>query len=169
MEKLYAPWRTNYVKNLDEKREKNKNDCVFCQAFSEDADEKHWILKRFSTCALMLNKYPYNPGHLLILPFDHKPDLISVDKTTRIEMTEVMTESIEMLKRIIKPEAFNTGLNLGSASGGGIPSHLHYHILPRWNGDSNFLPLLADTKVISVDLQKVFNELKKDAEQITIK
>lgn len=168
MEKLYAPWRTDYVKNLEPKKEKNKNDCVFCQAFSESEDEKHWILKRFKHCALMLNKYPYNPGHLLILPLDHKPDLISVDKNTRLEMTEVVTQGIELLKKTINPEGFNVGLNLGSASGGGIPSHLHYHILPRWNGDSNFLPLLAGTKVISVDLNTVFEKLKIEAEKISV-
>ena len=168
MKKMYAPWRTDYVKSLGPDKEKNKNDCVFCQGFSEADDEKHWILKRFKTCALMLNKYPYNAGHLMVLPLEHKPDLISVDKTTRTEMTEVVTQSIELLKATFKPDAFNVGLNLGAASGGGIPSHLHYHVLPRWNGDTNFLPLLADTKVISVDLKKIFEALKAHTEKITI-
>ena len=103
MKKLYAPWRTDYVKNLEQKKEKNKNDCVFCQAFSENNDTKHWILKRFSTCVLILNKYPYNAGHLLVLPLDHKPDLISVNKETRLEMTEVVTQSIELLKKNDQP------------------------------------------------------------------
>jgi len=168
MKTLYAPWRTSYIKSLTPKREKNKNDCVFCQNIEDTDDAKNYILKRFPRTIVILNLYPYNPGHLMVLPHEHKPDLISIDAATRTEIIEVATQTIELLKKTITPDGFNTGLNLGTASGGGIPSHLHYHILPRWNGDTNFLPLLADTKVIGVDLNELYHQLKPLAEQMKL-
>ncbi len=163
MDKLYAPWRHDYVTGTVHKKDKSKlkNDCIFCQQFSEDNDKKYLIIKRFKHCAVMLNAYPYNSGHLLVLPFEHKGELSDLATEIRNELLEVVNISIEILKKVLKPHGFNVGLNLGSASGGGIPSHLHFHALPRWNGDTNFLTTIGDAKVICSDFYKIYDDLKE--------
>lgn len=162
MDKLYAPWRHNYV--IDTARKKNKkklkNGCVFCHQFDENNDKKYLIIKRYKNCAVMLNAYPYNAGHLLILPFKHKGELEDLDNDTRQELMKLINLSIKILKKIIKPQGFNVGLNMGYAGGGGIPSHLHFHVLPRWNGDTNYLTTIADSKVICSDFYKIYDTLK---------
>jgi ATP adenylyltransferase len=164
MEKLYAPWRSDYVTGTvhKEKREKLKNDCVFCTAFQENNDEKYFILKRYKHCIVMLNAYPYNAGHLLILPIEHKGELDDLSINTRNELMDIINLSINALTKILKPQGFNVGLNLGIAGGGGIPSHLHFHILPRWSGDTNYLATIGEVKVVSSDLFKIYKDLKKE-------
>lgn len=164
MDRLYAPWRNNYVKNTTKSNdEKNlKNNCVFCHAFNEDNDKKYLILKRYKNCAVMLNKYPYNAGHILILPFEHESELEQLSFDIRSELMQTINGTIKILKKIMKPQGFNVGLNLGSAGGGGIPSHLHFHVLPRWNGDTNYLATLGNTKVICSDFYKIYDDLKKE-------
>lgn len=161
MKKLYSPWRNNYVKNNARQtdREKKKNDCVFCTNFAEQDDRKHYILKRFTHTVMILNLYPYNAGHLLILPHEHLADLSLLSAEARKELMNVTTLGVELLKKSQKPHGFNLGVNLGAAAGAGIPSHLHLHILPRWNDDTNFLPLLADTKTVCCDLNVVYDDL----------
>ncbi len=164
MNKLYAPWRSDYVTGTahKEKKDKLKNDCVFCAAFTENNDEKNFILKRFKHCIVMLNLYPYNAGHLLILPIDHKGELHELSTEIRNELMETINLSINALTKVLKPQGFNVGLNLGIAGGGGIPSHLHFHILPRWNGDTNYLATLGEVKVVSSDLFKIYKDLKNE-------
>jgi ATP adenylyltransferase len=163
MKKIYAPWRDNYVSNTTRNgdREKMKNDCVFCHQFKTHKDEKYLIVKRYNHCAIVLNKYPYNSGHLMILPFEHKAELNELNKETRAEMMEVVNYAIEALKKTMKPHGFNVGINLGIAGGGGLPSHLHIHILPRWNGDTNFLATIGDTKIVCTPFEKVYKVLKE--------
>ena len=163
MKKIYAPWRERYVTHdlKDGSREHTSDECVFCSQFAQNEDDKHLILKRFSNVAIVMNLYPYHTGHLMILPLAHIPDLVGLSAQVRAEFMEATNHSIEILKKVIKPHGFNVGMNLGEASGGGIPSHLHQHVLPRWNGDTNFMPLIAGTKVISTDIQETFKKLKK--------
>ena len=109
----------------------------------------------------MLNLYPYNAGHLLILPFEHTATLEALPKATRTEIMELTSLCTKILESELKCDGINVGINLGRAAGAGIPSHLHLHVLPRWNGDTNFLPTLADTKQVSFDLKKIYTLLKK--------
>lgn len=164
MKKLYAPWRHNYVaKGLRETGSVQTNtsaECVFCSQFASTDDRKNLVLKRYKEVGVVLNHYPYSAGHLMVLPLAHKSDFVNLTSTQRAELMDVVSESIEVLKPTLKPQGFNVGVNLGCAGGGGIPSHLHIHILPRWNGDTNFLPLLADTKVVCSDLWQVYDQLK---------
>ncbi|KKP24161.1 MAG: Histidine triad family protein [candidate division TM6 bacterium GW2011_GWF2_28_16] len=164
MDKLYAPWRHDYVTGTARKKNKPKlkNDCVFCQQFAENNDKKFLIIKRYKHCAVMLNAYPYNSGHLLVLPLIHKGELEDLSQETKNELIKVIDISVKNLKKILKPDGFNIGLNLGSAGGGGIPAHLHFHVLPRWLGDTNFLETLNSTNVISSDFYKIYDDLKKE-------
>ena len=162
MKKLYAPWRSKYVTEdvHGKKAVADKDHCVFCTQFSEDEDERYLILQRTERCAVMMNLYPYNAGHLLILPLAHHANLSDLSVDERSELMELTNRSIEIVKASIKPDGFNLGMNLGKAAGAGIPSHLHLHVLPRWEGDTNFFPLLADTKAVSCDLREIYKELR---------
>lgn len=168
MKKMYMPWRHDYVSKttMAGDREKLKNECIFCHQFAQNEDEKYLILKRFKNCGVMLNYYPYNAGHIMILPYEHKPELCDLSKDIRSELMELINISIEILKKVLKPHGFNVGINLGIGSGGGLPSHLHVHVLPRWEGDTNFFATIGETKIICSDFYKVYAELKKEFDKI---
>lgn len=154
MKHLYAPWRSGYLHN------KQTGSCVFCKNCAETDDAQTFIIKRFEHCFVMLNLFPYNAGHLLIIPYEHQDSLEKLSQPARQEMMEVATKSITILKETLGAEAINIGLNLGGkAAGGSIPDHLHMHVLPRWLGDTNFLVTLADTKQISIDLADTYRKL----------
>lgn len=163
MKKIYAPWRSKYTTNTARTKNENAKDkeCVFCKQFKQKKDTQHFILKRTKHNAIMLNLYPYNAGHLLIMPLSHTATLDKLSKTARTELMELLSESAQVVKKIVGAEGVNIGLNLGKAAGAGIPSHLHFHVLPRWVGDTNFLPTLSDTKQVSFDLKKIYTQLKK--------
>ncbi len=163
MKKLYAPWREKYSTDTTHaKYDSTKEvDCVFCNKFKDPDDNKNYILKRYTHHAILLNLYPYNAGHLLIIPFKHVADLSKLSKAARTELMELMTSSTEIMKSVLDAHGVNIGVNLGKAAGAGIPSHLHIHVLPRYTGDTNFLPTLADTKQISFDLKAMYKTLKK--------
>lgn len=162
MKKIYAPWREKYVVRAAHKtnKERMEQDCVFCEQIKEDDDETNLILKRFKNTFVMFNLYPYNGGHLMVLPNKHWGTLDECPEEVRAELMESVTKSVEIIKKELTPQGFNIGLNMGEAGGGGIPSHLHIHIVPRWEGDTNFLPVIARAKTISVDLQKLYARLK---------
>lgn len=158
MKKIYAPWRDNYVSGTV--RKVKKPTCIFCKIFKEKNDEKNFIIRRSKNCATILNCYPYNAGHLMILPYQHKNNLYDLSKEIRAEIMEETNLGINILKKTLKPEAFNFGANFGKASGGGLPSHLHIHVVPRWSGDTNFMAVIAEAKPISFDLNKIYKKLK---------
>ena len=175
MKNLFAPWRSSYAKDVTETKKVSTSaeDCVFCQQFKESLDNpesaaKSFILKRFEHTFVMLAKYPYNAGHLLILPIKHVPDLSDLSKDTLSELMQVTAKSSEILSKCLKNDGLNVGINIGKVSGAGIPSHLHVHALPRWEGDTNFMPLLAETKVISFDLGQMYEKLKLEFENISL-
>lgn len=151
MEKLWSPWRSQYIESF--KDSKAKSGCVFCNAAEEDiADETSLVVAKGELTITVLNLYPYNNGHVMVVPKRH---LSSFDQLTKEEKAEVMDKldyTIRALKICSRPEGFNVGANLGQVSGAGIADHIHFHIVPRWNGDTNFMPVLGEVKVLSQDL-----------------
>lgn len=169
MKLLYAPWRHDYVNGKVEKPQGPlKNDCIFCHQFAQDDDEKYFIIKRFTHTAIMLNFYPYNAGHIMILPFEHKGELPDLSPAIRTELMEVTSLSLPIITKALDAQGFNIGINLGAAGGGGIPQHLHIHVLPRWKGDTNFLEAFAETRLISSDMNNVYALLREGFAKITI-
>jgi len=159
MKFLYVPWRNKYVKGARDKNEEKEN-CAFCNKFKESDDKKNFILGRYKYNAAILNLHPYNAGHLMIIPFKHIKNLSDLTKEERAELMELVSYSTEIVSKTLGADGVNVGLNLGRVAGAGIPGHLHMHVLPRWEGDTNFLPLLCDTKTISFDLNKIYDQLK---------
>jgi len=167
---LYCPWRSSYTIDVTHSKKETTppDECVFCIQFKENKDEQYFILRRFEYHAVMFNRYPYNAGHLLILPFNHVANLHELSKESRSELTELIMHSTQILKSELNAHGFNVGLNLGIAGGAGIPSHLHYHVVPRYIGDTNFLPILGQTKQISFDLVEFYKKLKAEFESIKL-
>ena len=131
-------------------------------------DEKRFVLRRFKHCFVMLNLYPYNAGHLLIVPYLHEGQLSGLSSEARFELAELTMLSSQILRDELNAQGINIGMNLGRAAGAGIPSHVHQHVLPRWEGDTNFLATLADTKQISFDLHEIYKKLRPAFEQIKV-
>lgn len=167
---LYAPWRSDYSSKIDEEKGDavSLEECIFCQQFSQSDDERFFILRRFNYCAVMLNLYPYNAGHLLVLPFSHCPFPADIALAAQIEFTQLMSHSVSILQNVLHAQGVNVGINVGKAAGAGIPSHLHMHVLPRWQGDTNFMPTLAQTKQISFDLRQVYEKLKPAFDELSV-
>ncbi len=171
MKYLYAPWRGSYLTEDNPlAKAKKRHKCIFCEQFKKiEDDEQNFVLKRFNHALIMLNLYPYNPGHVLIIPYEHVSDLDKLTKETRQEIMELMSFAIPLIKESLNNTGTNVGINLGSkAAGGSIPEHIHVHILPRWEGDTNFLPALAQTKQLSTDLKEVYKKLKTSFENFII-
>jgi ATP adenylyltransferase len=165
MEYLYAPWRGTYSKEAQEQTHL-RSGCPFCNHLVSHDDIKNYILKRYQHCAVLLNAYPYNPGHLLIIPHAHVANLHDLTPEARAEIMDATAEAVYILEQALHNDGTNVGLNIGgSSAGGSIPEHLHIHIVPRWPGDTNFLPVLAQTKQLSEDLNVVYKKLKPAFEQ----
>jgi len=155
MRKLWAPWRVEYI--LKEKEKK----CIFCQKAKENKDGENYILFRGEKCLVMLNAFPYNNGHLMIAPYRHIGSIEDLEEEEAGEMMKILSRMTVLLKKVMHSDGFNIGMNLGDVAGAGIVNHLHLHIVPRWKGDCNFMPVLSDTKVISEDLQQTYQKLKE--------
>lgn len=158
---LYAPWRSKYVRAVDKGKfaATPSQECVFCNQIKEKDDEKYFIIRRFPNTIVALNLYPYNSGHLLIMPISHMAAIDQLPVIVQQEMMVVAGLSSTILQTVLKAEGINIGMNLGRIAGAGIPAHLHLHVLPRWLGDTNFLPTLAHTKQISTDLGAIYQQL----------
>lgn len=153
MERLWAPWRMEYIKNVEEPG------CFLCRITEEKDDRENLLLKRGKRCGIVMNRYPYTNGHLLIYPYTHSGALERLDPTERAEMTELTTECVEALKATVAPDGFNVGMNIGKEAGAGLADHLHAHVVPRWSGDTNFMPVFGDLKVIPQSLRELYDEL----------
>jgi ATP adenylyltransferase len=162
MKRLYAPWRSAYTKQANKTKNMNTSSdtCAFCTQLAADNDDQFFVLKRYTHCAVMLNTFPYNAGHLLIIPYNHVALLHALSQEERTDCMNAIAKATEIVTQVLSPEGFNVGINLGVAAGASVPSHLHIHVVPRWQGDTNFLPILGDTKQISVDLHRTFTDLK---------
>lgn len=160
-ERLWAPWRLEYIAAAASTPDspKSPSDCFICQGLASSDDAAYLIACRTQHSVVYLNKYPYNNGHLLVAPNHHLATLDELNSEVTLELQLTVRTMMRHLSRIIKPDGFNVGLNLGRAAGAGLPGHLHWHIVPRWNGDTNFMPVLAQTKVISQSLQALYELL----------
>jgi ATP adenylyltransferase len=155
MKKLWAPWRKTYIRP-----DKPARGCVFCRLTRGGRSGEH-VLKRTRHSFAVLNLYPYNNGHTLVLPLRHVDSIADLSDEERLDWLELFEDVRKALARALKPHGFNAGINLGRTAGAGIPGHLHFHLVPRWDGDTNFMPVIAQTKVISESLDSVFREVKR--------
>lgn len=157
MDHIWAPWRMEYVSGETAKI----NGCIFCEIVKEKDDSVHHVVYRGKHCYAVLNKFPYNNGHVMVIPYMHAEDLLLVPEEVQAECQGLINKTIKALRRVFNPQGINIGLNMGSAAGAGIAEHIHYHILPRWLGDTNFMPVLAGAKVISESLDSTYKKLKE--------
>lgn len=161
MDRLWAPWRTAYVRHAGKKQK----GCLFCRARASRNDEKNLVFLRTERSMAMLNLYPYNNGHVMIVPARHTGRIELLNEEEILDLFSCLAQCERLLKKILKPQGFNIGVNVGLAAGAGIEEHLHVHMVPRWKGDVNFMPVLTSTKVISQSLSSMYSELKKYAAQ----
>ncbi|HEY3876946.1 MAG TPA: HIT domain-containing protein [Candidatus Kapabacteria bacterium] len=161
MQQLFSPWRSQYISSFKEKKE---DGCVFCDAWNSGDDEKNLLVYRGHEAYVLMNRYPYNSGHLMIIPVRHTADFSSLTESESLEMMSLVSMSERVLQRLLGPHGFNIGMNLGRAAGAGIDAHLHWHIVPRWNGDTNFMPILADVKIVSEEMAQQWNQLRETFE-----
>ena len=155
MQRLWAPWREAYITKLTIRQKS----CVFCRILADNKDKQHLIFIRKPHAYVVLNLYPYSNGHCLVVPNRHVADISKLPQEEYTEMMELLREAKELLQTVFKPHGFNVGMNLGSIAGAGIPGHVHVHIVPRWQGDHNFMPVTAATKVISQSLSVIYKKL----------
>jgi len=154
MDYMWAPWRLEFI--LGEKPDR----CVLCQKPSENDDEVNLILYRGVLNFIILNKFPYNPGHLMVAPFRHIPSLEDMTDEELHEHFALVRKSTQALREVIRPSGFNVGINIGQPAGAGIADHAHTHVVPRWSGDTNFMPVISDTKVLPEGLTSTYCKLK---------
>lgn len=160
MQRMWSPWRSKYIETFKKPKRKGKQSLFTSAARGRD-DKRHLIVWRGTHCFVIMNRFPYNSGHLLVVPYRQVSD---VRKLTPEEMTEIMVtvqRSMRALDTVMHPQGYNFGANFGRISGAGIDDHVHFHIVPRWNGDTNFMPILADTKVVSEDMRQTMKKLQK--------
>jgi ATP adenylyltransferase len=165
MDHLWAPWRLSYVATHKEKQPTGDGDCFICRgvAGATDADDRaNLVAHRTERSVVLLNRFPYNNGHLLVCPRAHKGQLDELTPEELLDLQLVLRRMIGILRKRMNPDGFNVGLNLGRAAGAGVPGHLHWHIVPRWNGDTNFMPIIGDTKVISQSLEALYDLVKEE-------
>jgi len=163
MERLWAPWRMEYIKKCDE-----FPGCIFCVLPAQDKDRENLILHRGKTCFIMLNTFPYNTGHLMIAPFKHTADMYALSDEELLEISRTVRFAVKLLAETMQPDGFNLGVNLGRTAGAGVADHVHWHIVPRWNGDTNFMPVIADTKVLPESLLATYDKLKEKIAELGV-
>lgn len=156
--RLWAPWRMAYIRG--HKKEKG---CIFCNRLRKpkSKDSENFILFRGKRAFVILNRFPYTSGHLMVAPNEHIANLEELDDETLYELFELIRRSVVAIKKSFSPQGFNIGANLGECAGAGIKDHLHFHIVPRWVGDTNFMPVVGGVRVVSQDLKETYNELIK--------
>lgn len=171
MERLYTPWRSQYIMGNKEDKEKDTasdrlqkgSGCIFCDMInsSKAHDAENLIIKRNEATFIIMNRFPYNSGHLMVLPNRHEPELAALSFAEQAELMHMTTYGVELLKKVYQPNAFNVGINMGEIAGGSISQHLHVHIVPRWQGDTNFMPIIGETKTLPEELSTTFDRLRE--------
>ena len=154
MKQLWAPWRIQYIQMA------KADGCILCDKPKENNDVPNYILHRGNSNFVIMNSYPYNAGHLMIAPYRHLSRLDELTDAELHEHYEIVRQCVTVIREVFHPDAFNIGMNMGRVAGAGIDDHIHSHIVPRWNGDTNFMPILADIKVINEALSETYQKLK---------
>jgi ATP adenylyltransferase len=160
MRRLWTPWRMTYLVS------DHGDCCVFCLKLSEDSDRDNLILYRGRAACVVMNLYPYNTGHLMIIPNGHVPTLEDLPAEAADEVMKLIQESLRILREVLHPDGFNVGANIGKSAGAGIHEHVHIHLVPRWDGDTNFMPIFAETRVMPEMLQDTYDRLKRSFDQL---
>jgi len=159
MKHLWTPWRMAYIQH-----HKKNDGCVFCIAQAKTDGSENLIALRGKLAYVILNRYPYTSGHLMVVPFAHQPGLEDLDRDTRIEIIELTSRCMTVLKNVYQPKGFNLGANIGEAAGAGVIGHVHIHIVPRWAGDTNFMSTLGETRVLPEDLEDTYKRVRDEFE-----
>lgn len=162
MDNLWAPWRMTYIAP----KIPASQECIFCTLPAAHRDEENHILYRGEHCFMILNLYPYNPGHLMIAPYQHVNSIEKLESATLAELMFQVQLALRALRSTMQPDGFNMGINEGKVAGAGFDGHVHLHIVPRWNGDTNFMPVLADVKVMPEHLDNTYRQMKQALDEI---
>lgn len=162
MEILWAPWRIKYI----ERPKSDDNICVFCEKIEQGDDRKKLVLYRGKSCYVVMNLYPYNNAHLMVVPYKHTDNISELSVEERLELMNLLVICKEVIQKSMAPHGFNIGMNLGTVAGAGVKDHLHFHIVPRWSGDTNFMPVFGKSDVISEGLEQTWERLKKIFDQL---
>jgi ATP adenylyltransferase len=171
MERLWAPWRLNYVTGGGDKTPKEAKrgptGCIFCDKPGEERDSENLIVARGETVYVILNAFPYNNGHLMVVPYRHIASPLELTQEEGTEMMAALGAATNALQSVYRPDGYNVGMNVGSAAGAGIAAHLHLHVVPRWNGDTNFMPVVGDVKVMPEALEQSEAKLRVALQSFT--
>ncbi len=157
---LWAPWRSAFILGRKEKG------CIFCNRLKMKDSVKNLIIYREDKCFVIMNKFPYNVGHIMVVPKRHIGQLERLTRDESVEFFDLTRKAVTAIKRALKPKALNLGMNLGRAGGAGLPGHLHMHIVPRWTGDTNFMPVIGRTHVVSIPLEPVYDQIKAEFDRL---
>lgn len=158
MEILWSPWRTKYIESFTD--EKNENLCFICEAIEKvDEAKERLVVFRTNSTIVIMNKFPYNAGHLLISPLKHTGTLENLNSEELLDLISTVRFSLKVLEVAMKPHGFNVGINIGRVAGAGLPEHIHFHVIPRWIGDTSFISVISDTKVISQSMEEIYDKL----------
>jgi ATP adenylyltransferase len=162
MERIWAPWRMEYIRQLKHDGAEAERGCIFCWKPREEParDEANLIVARRPACFVIMNRYPYNNSHLMVVPYRHLSDFRELDERELLDCQRALQDALRVMERALAPQGWNIGLNLGKAAGAGIDQHLHWHVVPRWVGDTNFFPILGETKVISESLEESWRRMR---------
>jgi ATP adenylyltransferase len=162
MKHIWSPWRMSYIQSY-----KRGAECAFCMEMSRPDGPENLIVHRGQCAFIILNRFPYNSGHLMVVPYEHKPTLEELGPETRAELMELGNLATRVLQEVYHPHGFNLGVNVGTAAGAGILEHVHMHVLPRWNGDTNFISTLGATRVLPESLEDTYRRVKEGIEKLT--
>jgi ATP adenylyltransferase len=158
VERIWAPWRLSYVKDASKD---NESECIFCAALETGDDEASLIVHRGERCFVILNKFPYTNGHLMVAPYEHVATLQGLDEPTVTELMGLAQRGMKALETSYSPHGYNVGFNQGRVAGAGVEHHIHIHVVPRWEGDTNFMPVLGDTRVMNQTLADSFRTVRE--------
>ncbi len=162
MDRMWSPWRSQYIATFHEAEAKKPGDAsIFTAALNAGDDTANLIVWRSALCFVIMNRYPYNSGHVMVVPNRQTDNLLSLSTEEQTDIMTTIQMAVRALLTTVHPEGFNIGANLGRVGGAGVDDHVHFHVVPRWNGDTNFMPVIADTKVISEDMKSTLAKLRQ--------
>jgi ATP adenylyltransferase len=169
MKRMWSPWRSRYIETFQHPpKKRQRGESLFTAAQRAGDDKENLIVWRGKTCFVIMNRYPYNSGHVMIVPYRQTANIQDLTRDELAEVMETAQRVMRALDAVVKPEGYNFGANIGRVSGAGVSDHIHFHVVPRWNGDTNFMPVLTETKVISEDMRATRKKLEKGLKLATV-